>query len=217
MAQSQMGAVIGNVVDEDGYPLSYTHVFIEDEFGQRYQTQTDEDGRFRISTVPVGEYSLNIRMYGDTLKGIPVDVPRDGFYHCGEIVFPSPIDNICICPPIAPPLPIDLFGHSFEELEGAIIDQHVNRFNFDDLIEGTSSEIQMSITDEIVIRGAEGGHLQLIDGVKVRGELNLPSAAYQNIKVYTNGIPAKYGDTTVGVVTIETKSYFDLYYEWKAK
>jgi outer membrane receptor protein involved in Fe transport len=39
----------------------------------------------------------------------------------------------------------------------------------------------------------------------------IPSSAIGSISVYTGGLPAKYGDTTGGVVVIETKSYMDLY------
>jgi len=36
------------------------------------------------------------------------------------------------------------------------------------------------------------------------------------MEAYTGGIPAKYGDTTGGVVILETLSYFDLYNAWLA-
>lgn len=35
-----------------------------------------------------------------------------------------------------------------------------------------------------------------------------------NIKVYTGGIPARYGDVTGGVVAVETKGYFDVLKEY---
>jgi hypothetical protein len=33
------------------------------------------------------------------------------------------------------------------------------------------------------------------------------------MSIYTGGLPAKYGDTTGGVIVIETKSYLEDYYE----
>jgi hypothetical protein len=33
------------------------------------------------------------------------------------------------------------------------------------------------------------------------------------MQVYTGGVPAKYGDTTGGVIVVETKSYLEEYNE----
>ena len=46
---------------------------------------------------------------------------------------------------------------------------------------------------------------------------SIPGVAVQGLEAYTGGIPAKYGDTTGGVVVLETKGYCDLYYAWKAR
>ena len=55
-----------------------------------------------------------------------------------------------------------------------------------------------------------------VDGVKLRSTLaNLPARSYGSIQVYTGGIPAKYGDTTGGVVAIETQGYFSLWRQEK--
>jgi hypothetical protein len=35
--------------------------------------------------------------------------------------------------------------------------------------------------------------------------------------VYSGGLPAKYGDTMGGVIVVETKSFFDMYYESLAR
>jgi len=37
------------------------------------------------------------------------------------------------------------------------------------------------------------------------------------MSIHLGGIPAKFGDTTSGVISIFTMGYFDLYYDWKAK
>lgn len=215
-AQQATGEVIGEVVDSSGYPVFDARVFIDDMFGQRYQARTDVDGRFRISMVPIGEYSLNICQFGDTLAGIRVDVPRDGFYNCETLVFQTDV-YICVCPPMDVPVPVDLFGHTHFELDAEKIRQSVDRFHLEKLISGNSSAIQLlNTSNELSSRGARSGdYLQLIDEIKVRGDVQLPSTAYNTITVYTNGIPAKFGDTTGGVIEIETIGYFDLYRQWK--
>lgn len=216
LAQQVAGEVVGEVVDTEGVPVFGADVFIDDGLGHLYQAKTDFDGRFRIYQIPVGDHELNVHFVGYTLKGIPVKVRRDGLYDCGVIVIEYD-DNICICPPIIEPVRIDLFEHTRIELASDEIQQSINRFNIEQLVFGSSSEVQ-SISDgnEISIRGARSGnYLQLIDGVKVIGDARIPSASYHKITVYTNGIPANYGDTTGGVIDIQTSSYFDLYRQWE--
>jgi TonB-dependent Receptor Plug Domain. len=67
-----------------------------------------------------------------------------------------------------------------------------------------------------MIRGARSGNMAyFIDGVKVNGVGKIPGAAIGGLTVYTSAIPAKYGDTSGGVIIMETKSYADLYRRWK--
>ena len=48
--------------------------------------------------------------------------------------------------------------------------------------------------------------------MKIYGTVpTFPAVAISSYSVYTGGLPAKYGDTSGGVIEIETKSYFDLY------
>jgi len=80
-----------------------------------------------------------------------------------------------------------------------------------------NSEIKLTPNNQISIRGSRPGDvLYVVDGIKQRDLHAIPGSAIGSMAVYTGGIPAKYGDTTGGVVIMNTKSYFDLYYEWKA-
>ena len=87
------------------------------------------------------------------------------------------------------------------------------------LLAGMSSDIQQQEgTNEVIIRGSRPGDaIYYIDGVKANDMSSVPGVAVQGLEAYTGGIPAKYGDTTGGVVVLETKGYFDLYYAWKAR
>jgi hypothetical protein len=70
---------------------------------------------------------------------------------------------------------------------------------------------------EVHFRGSrDGAEAYYIDGVKVPSLEGYPSQAIGSIKVFTGGVPAQYGDLTGGVISIETKSYFDLYNDWLA-
>lgn len=215
-AQTGLGEVIGEVVDYNGEPQGFAHVFFDDVFGQRYQARTDEEGRFRISMVPVGEYMLNVRLYGDTLKNVPVEVPRDGFYNCGKIEF-EPFVHICICPPPRYFPMINRFFFEHTKIEREDFKINANRFELQELAGRTFSEIQSGESESLYVKGGKPeSMLILVDGVKMREVPTLPSAGVQSLTIDTGGIPAKFGDTTGGVIEIETKSYFDLYREWQA-
>lgn len=219
-AQNATGEVLGEVIDPKGEALVDAHVYIDDVFGQRYQTKTDLDGRFRISGIPVGEYLMNIQQFGDTVKGIPVDVPRDGFYNCGIIKFNGEIvqtmgDVVVVADPglklIDGNIPVTT-------MKAAEIQESAVKFDLVELIGSMSSEIQTTEDGELIIRGSRPGDLlYLIDGIKTAEVGGMPSAAIGSLTVYTGGIPAKYGDTLGGVVAMETQSYFDLYRAWKSQ
>lgn len=217
-AQNGMGEVIGEVVDPDGEIVYDAHVFIDDVFGQRYQARTGTDGRFRISGVPVGEYSLNIRQFADTMQGIPVDVPRDGFYNCGVLTFEG---GLFVLPDVvvsADALKLVDGNLPVTTMKAGEIQESAVKFDLEELIGSMSSEIQVTNDGELVIRGSRPGDmLYLIDGIKTAQIGGMPSAAIGSLTVYTGGIPAKYGDTLGGVVAMETQSYFDLYRSWKAQ
>jgi hypothetical protein len=219
-AQNALGEVIGEVIDKGGAGVWDVHVYIDDVFGQRYQAKSDEDGRFRISGIPVGEYSLNVKQMGDTLKGIPVDVPRDGFHNCGQITFIGGVTQIFDDIVISADKGLQLVDGNLPitTMKAAEIQESAVKFNLEELIGSMSSEIQVTEGGELVIRGSRPGDmLYLVDGIKTAEIGGMPSAAIGSLTVYTGGIPAKYGDTLGGVVAMETQSYFDLYRSWKSK
>ncbi len=218
-AQPGLGEVIGEVVDQNGEARYFVHVFIDDIFGQRYQAKTDFDGRFRISAVPPGEYMLSLRELDDTLSGIPVEVQAHGFYNCGLITFTIPYYDICICPPPIFWPEISLIDGHLPVVKMTAKDMYSpQRFEVNEILATNNFAVQTHEDEVPIIRGARSNDiLYLIDNVKVLGHIRLPSAGLHEIKVYNGGIPAKYGDTTGGVVVIETKSYFDLLRERQAR
>lgn len=219
-AQNAFGEVIGEVVDTEGEAVWAAHVYIDDVFGQRYQARTEEDGTFRISGIPVGEYEMNVKMMKDTMSGIYVDVPRDGFHNCGKVEFVSGFIKTMKGIVVEAEAGLKLVDGNLPvtTMKAAEIQESAVKFNLEELIGSMSSEIQVTEGGELVIRGSRPGDmLYLIDGVKTAELGAMPSAAIGSLTVYTGGIPAKYGDTLGGVVAMETQSYFDLYRTWKSR
>lgn len=72
-------------------------------------------------------------------------------------------------------------------------------------------------SDQLFVRGARSdANIFYIDGVRVRSVPVVPKSSMSRLEVWTGGVPAKYGDFTGGVLSVESVSYFDLYREWKA-
>ncbi len=91
--------------------------------------------------------------------------------------------------------------------------------NIGNLVSANCSDVKVSEDGrQMHFRGSrEGAEGYYIDGVKANSLSGYPSQAIGNIVIYTGGIPARYGDVVGGVVAIETKSYFDLLNDWKAR
>lgn len=59
--------------------------------------------------------------------------------------------------------------------------------------------------DEIHIRGSRNGtDAYYLDGIRISNPDAIPKSFIGNVNVYTNGIPANYGDLTGGVISIES-------------
>ena len=67
--------------------------------------------------------------------------------------------------------------------------------------------VQVGDDGQLRFRGARSGtNLTFIDGVKVRGDANLPREAIAQQEVITGGLPANYGDVTGGVISTTTRN-----------
>jgi hypothetical protein len=61
-----------------------------------------------------------------------------------------------------------------------------------------------SLTGEYSIRGSRNQPLTFLDGVKTRGNANLPAASISEVVVISGGLPANIGDTNSGVVLVSS-------------
>lgn len=220
LGQSNLGEVIGTVVDKKTNQAIYNAVAFIETGGTKYQVRTEYDGRFRISGIPAGTYIMQIRHYEDTMKNIIVDVPVDGFYQAGTIKFESSLVTLKTMNAGYNKNEIKLIGGDLpvKRLTAEEIDKSPLKNNMRGLIASMSSEIRLDDDGSLAFRGArKNDMLYLVDGVKTSEVGSVPGCSIGNIMVYTGGLPAKYGDTMGGVVIMESKSYFDLYRQWEAE
>lgn len=218
-AQNAFGEVMGTVLSsKDNSPIYNAKVKTESN-GSVYQALTDFDGKFRISAIPAGDYHLQITYMGDTMHNVLAKIPIDGIANLKTIPFRQTTelevvdfvynpDKLTLAYGVTPEIKL-----SAEDIKNSPV-----KFNQTDLIKSMSSEIKVSDDGELMFRGSrKGDMIYMMDGVKTTSITNIPSSAIGGMMVYTGGIPAKYGDTTGGVVVMESKSYFDLYREWNAR
>lgn len=215
-AQQAFGEVHGYLNEKStNEGIMNAHVFIKD-IDRVYQVMTDENGMFRISAVPAGVYTLNIRYMGDTMKVYPVEVSMNTITRLGKMDMEFSVTELTTFV-LTPGLRLIGGDLPIPSLTGEEITRSPAKFDPKGLILSMTSEVRMTDDGELVFRGArKGDMLYMVDGVKANDVVKVPSAAIGNMMVYTGALPAKYGDTLGGVVVVETKSYFDLYRAWMA-
>ena len=215
--QSASGDVIGTIVSaKNSQPIFGAKTLIEDN-GRRYQGISDEDGRFRMTAIPAGKYSMMIYFLGDTMSNIQVDVPIEAYCNLGNIEFESKVVALKGIK-FTPKATIKFGEIPVQEITSMEIKRIPVTFDVKSLVTTMSSEVKLSDDGELMFRGArKGDMIYVLDGIKSNEVFNVPSCSIARMMVYTGGLPAKYGDTLVGAVILETKSYFDLYRQWQAE
>ncbi len=217
-AQVTTGTISGYVYESDSVTIiPFAKLWVETESGKRY-TKADLDGRYKIDALKPGVYNLTATaMNFDTLTIAEIRVNPDGIT---TVNMPVPVDSKVLGPVIIVYTP-PMINKDTPRLIIDVQDIENSPYVRDPkgLLVATSSEVnQVEGTSDIIIRGSRPGDaIFYIDGVKANDMGSVPGVAIQGLEAYTGGIPAKYGDTTGGVVVLETKSYFDLYYAWRAR
>tara|TARA_B100000809_G_C14995704_1_gene479639 strand:+ start:327 stop:989 length:663 start_codon:yes stop_codon:yes gene_type:complete len=212
ISQSGYGMILGIVYTSDStetIPFSIVKIEID---GEIIDVKTDVGGNYKFDDLCSGIYKIRIETALNGSREIhdiflkPKEVVRVDVYMqvfirgcCGG--------SSCNWPP----------AHGYY-----IGEENTIRINSDDLKinPGTywidrSSYVQTNQNNDMIIRGSRFGDvLYLLDSVKMLQKPTIPNASINQVTYYLGGVPAKYGDTTGGVVIIRTQSYFDLYYAW---
>lgn len=218
--QGVMGDIVGTMFEKsDGNePAFSAKVWVENS-GAKIGAIVDMDGRFRISAVPAGTYRLYAQYGLDSLtQDIAFRVEPDGIYNVGRIDILEDIqieEDVIVRGQISAPL-INFGDAGQKRIDVLDIKQSPVRNSPADLIASKNSDIKVTDEGQLIIRGARAGDMAyFVDGVKMQEIQSIPSVAIGGITVYSSAIPAAYGDTTGGVIIMETQSYTDLYRTWK--
>ncbi len=216
-SQVGLGTISGYVyaAEDSTTSIPLAKMWVETESGNRY-VKSEIDGSYKINGLRPGIYNL-------TVAAVNFDTMQIG----SILVYSDGITNTNVYSTNNKVLGVVEVIHTAVKIEKDIprikvlmedIDHSLNIRDPKALLAGMSSEVKMvEGTSDVIIRGSRPGDaIFYIDGVKANDMSSIPGASVQGLEAYTGGIPAKYGDTTGGVVVLETKGYFDLYYQWKA-
>jgi hypothetical protein len=209
------GEIKGVVIDDEtGETLPGASVWVY-YGGNMIGTATDFDGQFTIKPLIPGTYNVISSSMGKSRTTVNnIDVKPDKIHF---------MDTIALRDTTMPPVIIrgdivkliDPEEPSFVTISEAQIKTIANARDPKTLMMLASDGAITTSADgqEIYFRGSrDGSFITYFDGMKIEGSApSVPVACLKSYSVYTGGLPAKYGDTSGGVIVIETKSFFDLY------
>jgi Ca2+-binding RTX toxin-like protein len=220
MTQGSFGDIQGQLFEnpDTERPAIFAKVWVE-RGASRFGADTDETGRFKINSIPTGMYVLKVNYLNDTISHtIYAKVLTDGIANLGRINFNDKVTEVEGVDIIHFTEPLITFDFGQERINSLDIAQSASKNDIKTLISSRNSDIKVDADGQMMIRGSRGNDLiHYIDGVKMNEVQTIPSSAIGAVTVYTSAIPAKYGDTTGGVIIMETKSYYDLWRAWKIK
>lgn len=203
---AQDAKISGKVFDLDGNPLPFATVLVFDGGTVKHGTQSDQSGFFSIQPVDAGQYQIQARYTGDETDRIDILVVA-GQTRNIDLSFKDEVGVSTIAEVV-----IEAGNPVFER------DPKVNTtMTQEDILNmGTRNVTSIAATttgvyqsDEgdfgIQIRGARAeATVYYIDGVKVRGNPNLPQSSISQLQAIVGGHPAEFGDFTGGVISITT-------------
>lgn len=222
-AFSQNSEIKGIVKEKStGEPMYNVNVYVE-VGGVPYGTSTDTNGKYTIKPLNSGVYTVRAKSLGyDDIVTTNVKLTSDKITYVDiDMVEASyALDGVVIVAEREVIHEIPLINKDEPHVQTLTPKELSNSVNQKDPIKMATMLPGVTLANngkDVYIRGARPTSTQFItDGMKsITGEIGIPGLAIGAMKVYTGGVPAKYGDVNGGVIVVETKSYFDLSKEYK--
>ena len=203
---AQSGKIYGTVTDGDGEVAPYANIILLQDgmpvMGKG--TTSDLNGKYEISGLEIGTYTLRINYSGTTFEDpnpikvsntyVPMNlVAGDHMIDGGD-----PIKGEVVRFEVDPIDPISI-GHN------ELVDMGIRDYR--NAVAVMPGVYQRDAGDPVTIGGARsGGTVTMIDGNRMIGTPSLPQAAIQEVTLLSGGVPSEYGDVSGGVITITTRN-----------
>lgn len=203
-SQSDAGKISGKVTDEgdDNNPVELATVRLFRDGGLVGGANTDDKGKYSISPVPPGTYSIVVSYGGKETKveGINVIANKTSF---NDVVINTgaTMETVVIRSE-------KVFEKDQTSTGGTVTGKQIRQSGLRNV--NTLAAIVPGVTENersggINIRGGRSNStVYYVDGVKVRGLTALPQRSIEQLTVITGGTPAEYGDMIGGVISITT-------------
>ncbi len=203
--QTRPGSFRGKVTEQaNGETIPFANITIKDDAGEIVAGgSTDFDGVFNINPVPAGKYTVECSFTGMatvTLKGVNIspNTPTNQDFKLREASEMLTTVEITYEAPL-----IEKGKTGTVTTSEDIVNMAVRDITS---VAAQTAGVVVSNNGETNIRGSRGeGTVYFIDGVKVRGSVNIPQAAILQTEVISGGLPAQYGDAVGGVISTTTR------------
>ena len=210
--QSRPGSFKGTVKDKrTGEVIPFATVIVKDKDVVIVTGTTDFDGKYNINPINAGVYNLtcNFIGYADfNLNGVTVYSGKPKVVNFDMTVESTMITEVTV---IAKEELIET-GKTSDIVSSEEIKNLPYR-NLSQIVGTTAGVFQQDGSGSFNVRGSRSStNVIFIDGVKVRGDVNLPRDAILQTEVITGGVPAQYGDVTGGVISTTTKGPAPYYF-----
>jgi len=210
--QSRPGSFKGTVKNKrTGEVIPFATVIVKDKDVVIATGTTDFDGKYNINPINAGVYNLtcNFIGYADfNLNGVTVYSGKPKVVNFDMTVESTMITEVTV---IAKEELIET-GKTSDIVSSEEIKNLPYR-NLSQIVGTTAGVFQQDGSGSFNVRGSRSStNVIFIDGVKVRGDVNLPRDAILQTEVITGGVPAQYGDVTGGVISTTTKGPAPYYF-----
>ncbi len=210
--QTRPGSIKGTVKDKrTGEVIPFATVIVKDKDVVIATGTTDFDGKYNINPVNAGVYNLTCKFIGYAdfnLNGVTVYSGKPKVINFNMTVESTMIQEVTVT---APEELIET-GKTSEIVTSEEIKNLPYR-NLSQIVGTTAGVFQQDGSGSFNVRGSRSStNVVFIDGVKVRGDVNLPRDAILQTEVITGGVPAQYGDVTGGVISTTTKGPAPYYF-----
>jgi outer membrane receptor for monomeric catechols len=196
------------VVDKaTGEPIPFAAVVILSGESIQVGTQSDIDGYYTLKPIPPGKWTLKAQVVGYQpleIREIVVKADKIEMLNLELFTKTEQIQEVQVVAYKVPLIDKDntqtgetVTAEDIEKMPGRSVMQVAST------VAGVSSRDGNSVGN---IRGARGGNIYFVDGIRVTGSMNIPKSAQEQVQVITGGMSAKYGDVTGGIVSITTKN-----------
>lgn len=212
-ASAQLSGTLTGVLTDSttNKPLPFAAIQLRSG-SQTTGTLADADGRYTLKPIKPGIYTVTFSVLNYTAKAVEqVRIEGEKILFLNAQLLPRELSTVDI-----------VFERYTEELLGAGTPAILTRISAEKLLEtATDRGVENAIVALVprVVQSDPGNPLHFsgsrsdastyfIDGMKIIGEAHIPQMGIGEITVISAGVPAQYGDTTSGVVLIQTKSFW---------